>query len=137
MTPHWWASITIIAVKGRDETKSNRSAGCKMIDLSQWRASIGSWNFCQRSPRFNPNCSIGSANGCRYHLFSTRGEKTEVELSKIAAFLIVFELVFLGLFLSIHILLHYSPARLRGQYTRLLLQRYLVRTHIALVESAL
>ena len=108
-----------------------------MIDLSQWRASIGSWNFCQRSPRSNHSCSIGSANGCRYHLFSTTGEKTEVKLSKIAAFLIVFELVFLGLFLSIHILQRYSPVRLTGQYTRLLLQRDLVRTHIAIVESAL
>ena len=134
MTPHWWASI--IAVKGRDETKSNRSLE-EMIDLSQWRASIGSWNFCQRPTRSNQRCSIGSADGCRYHLFSTTGEKTEVKLSKIAAFLIVFELVFLGLFLSIHILQRYSPVRLTGQYTRLLLQRDLVRTHIALVESAL
>ena len=120
MTPHWWASI--IAVKGRDEiagSSARGSAGCKMIDLSHWRASIGSWNFCQRPTRSNHSCSIRSANGCRCHLFSTTAEKKEMKLLKTAAFLIVFELVFLVLFLkfSIHILLHYSPVRLTGQYT--------------------
>ena len=51
-----------------------------MIDVSQWRASIGLWNYCQAASCSRP------ANGCHSHSFkavvdsksgsTTSGEKT-------------------------------------------------------------
>uniref|UniRef100_A0A1X7SQ07 Uncharacterized protein n=1 Tax=Amphimedon queenslandica TaxID=400682 RepID=A0A1X7SQ07_AMPQE len=38
-----------------------------MIDVSQWRASIGLWNYCQAA-------SSRPANGCHSHSFKAAGD---------------------------------------------------------------
>uniref|UniRef100_A0A1X7SGL0 Death domain-containing protein n=1 Tax=Amphimedon queenslandica TaxID=400682 RepID=A0A1X7SGL0_AMPQE len=73
-----------------------------MIDVSQWRASIGLWNYCQAA-------SSRPANGCHSHSFkaavdsksgsTTSGEKTSKLLSALS--LITFLLL---LFLSLSLL---------------------------------
>ena len=73
-----------------------------MIDVSQWRASIGLWNYCQAA-------SSRPANGCHSHSFkaavdsksgsTTPGEKT----SKLPAALSLIALLLL-LFLSLSLL---------------------------------
>uniref|UniRef100_A0A1X7TGA2 NACHT domain-containing protein n=1 Tax=Amphimedon queenslandica TaxID=400682 RepID=A0A1X7TGA2_AMPQE len=79
-----------------------------MIDVSQWRASIGLWNYCQAA-------SSRPANGCHSHSFkaavdsksgsTTSGEKTS-KLPAAALSLIVFLLlVFHTLSLLRHILM--------------------------------
>ena len=74
-----------------------------MIDVSQWRASIGLWNYCQAA-------SSRPANGRHSHSFkaavdsksgSTSGEKT----SKLPAALSLIALLLL-LFLSLSLLRH-------------------------------
>uniref|UniRef100_A0A1X7TJP3 Uncharacterized protein n=1 Tax=Amphimedon queenslandica TaxID=400682 RepID=A0A1X7TJP3_AMPQE len=75
-----------------------------MIDVSQWRASIGLWNYCQAA-------SSRPANGCHSHSFkavvdsksgsTTSGEKT----SKLPAILFLIALLLL-LFHSLSLLRH-------------------------------
>uniref|UniRef100_A0A1X7TQU5 NACHT domain-containing protein n=1 Tax=Amphimedon queenslandica TaxID=400682 RepID=A0A1X7TQU5_AMPQE len=77
-----------------------------MIDVSQWRASIGLWHYCQAA-------SSRPANGCHSHSFkaavdsksgsTTSGEKT-FKLPAVLPF-IAFLLLFLSLFLLRHILM--------------------------------
>ena len=76
-----------------------------MIDVSQWRASIGLWNYCQAA-------SSRPANGRHSHSFkatvdsksgsTTSGEKT-YELP--AALYLILLLLFHFLYLSRHILM--------------------------------
>ena len=76
-----------------------------MIDVSQWRASIGMWNYCQAASR-------RLANGCHSHSFkaavdsksdcTTSGEKT----SKLPAALSHIAFLLLLLFHSLSLLRH-------------------------------
>uniref|UniRef100_A0A1X7URR1 Uncharacterized protein n=1 Tax=Amphimedon queenslandica TaxID=400682 RepID=A0A1X7URR1_AMPQE len=75
-----------------------------MIDISQWRASIGLWNNCQAA-------SSRPANGCHSHPFkaavnaksgSTTSNKKSIKLPA-ALFLIAFFLLFHCLSLLRHI----------------------------------
>ena len=76
-----------------------------MIDVSQWRASIGLWNYCQAA-------SSRPANGCHSHSFkaavdsksgsATSGENT----SKLPAALSHFAFLLLLLFHSLSLLRH-------------------------------
>uniref|UniRef100_A0A1X7UZE5 Death domain-containing protein n=1 Tax=Amphimedon queenslandica TaxID=400682 RepID=A0A1X7UZE5_AMPQE len=76
-----------------------------MIDVSQWRASIGLWNYCQAA-------SSRPANGCHSHSFkaavdsksgsTTSGEKT----SRLPAALSLIALLLLLLFHSFSLLRH-------------------------------
>uniref|UniRef100_A0A1X7T5R1 Uncharacterized protein n=1 Tax=Amphimedon queenslandica TaxID=400682 RepID=A0A1X7T5R1_AMPQE len=43
-----------------------------MIDVSQWRASIGLWNYCQAA-------SSRPANGCHSYTFKARVDSTTSE----------------------------------------------------------
>ena len=78
-----------------------------MIDVSQWRASIGLWNYCQAA-------SSRPANGCHSHSFkaavdsksgsTTSGEKTSklpAALSCIASLLLFHSLSLLRYILMI------------------------------------
>uniref|UniRef100_A0A1X7UHE7 NACHT domain-containing protein n=1 Tax=Amphimedon queenslandica TaxID=400682 RepID=A0A1X7UHE7_AMPQE len=74
-----------------------------MIDVSQWRASIGLWNYCQAASR-------RKANGHHSHSFKAAVDSSttsEEKTSKLAAalFLIVSLLLFYSLFLFKHILM--------------------------------
>ena len=79
-----------------------------MIDTSQWRASIGLWNYCQAA-------SSRPANGCHSHSFKaavdsksgSRSTAPEEKTSKLPATLSFLDFLLLLLFisLSIHILI--------------------------------
>ena len=64
-----------------------------MIDISQWRASIGLWNYCQATGRHSHSfkAGVGSKSGS-----TTSGEKTSkltAALSLIAFLILLFHIL--------------------------------------------
>ena len=76
-----------------------------MIDVSQWRASIGLWNYCQTA-------SSRPANGCHPHslkaTMNSKSSRTRSTLGETTSKLpapIAFLLLFLSVSLSLYILM--------------------------------
>ena len=67
-----------------------------MIDVSQWRASIGLWNYCQAA-------SSRPANG-RHSSGSTTGEKT-FKLPAVLSLIVLILLLFHSISLLRHVLM--------------------------------